>query len=527
MACRGKVVALLAALLWVPACDMAEPAESDGAGMPAASAYFDHRMEFPPRPHAIYPFISEVPPWLGPNLVLDDVLNVTYDGFPGRGGFQRYLLCRAALDGRTVIAALPDLAGKDVGLLNDGALGYAFHAEAAVGAGGTVTGRALSLLNLALTRSVHTTLENVSAGAFSSRLASVSDLSIPPATLDVALLERPDFLTVTPLPRPMAQQLAQVAASLRPDGILAVVQQEQVEDFVWHQGDVVPGLGISQQHAHLDGAGMVLIDQRALPDQVSTVYLYAAAGATLEDLGPSKTSRPEPTWVARTTQVLCEGYGAGMEDEERRKPAEPYRLQYFRPGGLEESLAHLPPLEGLHVADIGAGFGFFAFPLARMVGSRGRVYAVDIDPVAIETMRLRLELNPGLAPPGVLHLHMGLQENPLLPEDSVDLAVAFQVVHLFGPSPPTDSWATLASFLTNLRQAIRPGGHFIAVLPQRPFAMTHLDTALELYRSHGFELSAQTTIPFHPPETVTGVAIWATCFDESVTSTVYDFVVND
>jgi ubiquinone/menaquinone biosynthesis C-methylase UbiE len=46
---------------------------------------------------------------------------------------------------------------------------------------------------------------------------------------------------------------------------------------------------------------------------------------------------------------------------------------------------------GQRVADIGCGFGYFTFRLAVRVGAEGKVYAVDIDPKAIEKVRERKE----------------------------------------------------------------------------------------------------------------------------------------
>jgi SAM-dependent methyltransferase len=54
---------------------------------------------------------------------------------------------------------------------------------------------------------------------------------------------------------------------------------------------------------------------------------------------------------------------------------------------------------GMHVADVGAGRGLLTFPIARIVGPTGRVYATDIDDGAIA--RLREEAarpRPGAAP---------------------------------------------------------------------------------------------------------------------------------
>lgn len=46
---------------------------------------------------------------------------------------------------------------------------------------------------------------------------------------------------------------------------------------------------------------------------------------------------------------------------------------------INKILSKLNLEEGQQVADLGCGnFGFFVFPLARLVGMKGRVYAVDI-----------------------------------------------------------------------------------------------------------------------------------------------------
>src|SRR5690349_20623078 len=44
----------------------------------------------------------------------------------------------------------------------------------------------------------------------------------------------------------------------------------------------------------------------------------------------------------------------------------------------DKLLKMLPFKPGMVVADIGAGSGYFSFPLAQKVGRKGKVYAVDI-----------------------------------------------------------------------------------------------------------------------------------------------------
>src|SRR5213080_4579312 len=44
---------------------------------------------------------------------------------------------------------------------------------------------------------------------------------------------------------------------------------------------------------------------------------------------------------------------------------------------------------GMVVADVGAGSGYHTFPIARVVGARGKVYAVDIQPEMLAILRHR------------------------------------------------------------------------------------------------------------------------------------------
>ena len=49
--------------------------------------------------------------------------------------------------------------------------------------------------------------------------------------------------------------------------------------------------------------------------------------------------------------------------------------------------AHLQP--GMTAMDFGCGMGFFAIPMARLVGSRGRVVAVDLQQKMLNVLRRR------------------------------------------------------------------------------------------------------------------------------------------
>lgn len=55
----------------------------------------------------------------------------------------------------------------------------------------------------------------------------------------------------------------------------------------------------------------------------------------------------------------------------------------------EEILAAVGVAQGQVVVDLGAGPGFFTLPAARLVGEKGRVYAVDVQPALLEVCKRR------------------------------------------------------------------------------------------------------------------------------------------
>lgn len=57
---------------------------------------------------------------------------------------------------------------------------------------------------------------------------------------------------------------------------------------------------------------------------------------------------------------------------------------------ITEILSKMNIIERSHVAELGCGnFGFFVFPLARLVGKKGKVYAVDILKATLDEIKSR------------------------------------------------------------------------------------------------------------------------------------------
>ncbi len=120
----------------------------------------------------------------------------------------------------------------------------------------------------------------------------------------------------------------------------------------------------------------------------------------------------------------------------------------------------LSPLvrEGMTVLEPGPGMGFFTVPLARLVGSRGRVVAVDVQPKMIRKLKRRVA-KAGLEPRVDVRLvaadSMGVSDL----RGTVDFILAFAVVHEM-PSP--------GPFFAQASAAAKAGARLLLVEPAGP-----------------------------------------------------------
>jgi ubiquinone/menaquinone biosynthesis C-methylase UbiE len=82
---------------------------------------------------------------------------------------------------------------------------------------------------------------------------------------------------------------------------------------------------------------------------------------------------------------------------------------------------------GMTVADIGAGSGYLTFPMARLVGPKGKVFAVDIQPEMLEIIQQKM---PEQKVKNIVPI-LGTITDPKLPPNSTDLALMVDVYHEF------------------------------------------------------------------------------------------------
>jgi ubiquinone/menaquinone biosynthesis C-methylase UbiE len=102
------------------------------------------------------------------------------------------------------------------------------------------------------------------------------------------------------------------------------------------------------------------------------------------------------------------------------------------------------------VADIGAGSGFFTFPLAERVGPEGRVFAVDIQQEMLDII-VRRSAKRDIEN---VRTVLGTVDDPRLPEGEIDLALLVDVYHEM-----SHPWEMIDRIVASLA----PGGTLVLV----------------------------------------------------------------
>jgi ubiquinone/menaquinone biosynthesis C-methylase UbiE len=159
----------------------------------------------------------------------------------------------------------------------------------------------------------------------------------------------------------------------------------------------------------------------------------------------------------------------------------PWWLGYFLVSPLRRLIENPERLLGPHarpgmkILEVGCGMGYFTLPLARMVGSEGRVLCVDVQPRMLAALGRRAR-RAGLAdriearPCGAASLGLGDRAS------AFDLAVLIHVLHEL---PDT------ASALAEIRSALKPEGHLLLIEPPGHVSREGFDAQLEVARAAG------------------------------------------
>ena len=202
---------------------------------------------------------------------------------------------------------------------------------------------------------------------------------------------------------------------------------------------------------------------------------------TLIGLGLAQAVATAQSSALSSTQEMhrlhqdSKAYIAHLED--------PKRDAYQKP---EEVIKALNIKQGEVIADIGAGSGYFTARLARPVGEKGRVYAVDINPDLIVHLNRRIrDLNLR----NVVTV-LCAPDDPLLADASVDRFFICDTWHHIGGH---------AKYLALLKRMLKPGGQVIMVDfkkartpvgPPMEMRIARDDLVREM-ETNGFQLAAE------------------------------------
>ena len=136
-----------------------------------------------------------------------------------------------------------------------------------------------------------------------------------------------------------------------------------------------------------------------------------------------------------------------------RSMTDPGRDAWQRPQAVIQSL---DVASGSRVADLGAGGGYFTFPLAQAVGPEGKVYAVDIDEWSLHVIREEGAKRGGM--PSNIELVLASPQDPGLPQQGIDLIFTCNTYHHL---------SNRSVYMKSLTRYSRPGGR-IAIIDFTP-----------------------------------------------------------
>jgi len=137
--------------------------------------------------------------------------------------------------------------------------------------------------------------------------------------------------------------------------------------------------------------------------------------------------------------------------------------------------------EGMTVADIGCGPGFFTIPMARMVGPAGRVFAVDLQEAMLEKVRRKVA-KAGLGERVVIHQ---CSEDTLGLREPLDFALCFWMMHEV-PSPER--------LLKEMAALLKPGGRLLIAEPFAHVGRKRFDSTIACALEAGFAVEAEPSI---------------------------------
>jgi arsenite methyltransferase len=126
----------------------------------------------------------------------------------------------------------------------------------------------------------------------------------------------------------------------------------------------------------------------------------------------------------------------------------PERDQDQKPAQVIEALGLKP---GMSVADLGSGSGYFTRRFVEAVTETGKVYAIDVEPDALQYVEESLV---HMHRPYTVEFILARPDNPKLPFESVDLIFLCNTYHHLEDR---------ITYVRNMKSALKPGGRIVIV----------------------------------------------------------------
>jgi len=140
------------------------------------------------------------------------------------------------------------------------------------------------------------------------------------------------------------------------------------------------------------------------------------------------------------------------------------RMNILKEAGIET---------GFHVLDYGCGPGGYIVPLVKLVGDSGKIYALDMHPLAIEAVQKLTSKK------GITNVQTILSDCKTgLPPNSIDVVLLYDILHHLN---------NVSDVLTELQRILKPKG----ILSLSDHHMKEEDTISQVTGVGLFKLSAK------------------------------------
>jgi predicted methyltransferase len=203
----------------------------------------------------------------------------------------------------------------------------------------------------------------------------------------------------------------------------------------------------------------------SLPSVVAALALgsTACSRATPANANTNATD-PPGTYMGRTLATPMSYQGADWLDRDDRETTE-------QP---EHVLDVLGVKDGMTVADVGAGSGYFTVRIAKRIAPRGHVLATDLQPEMLDLLRTKVSAAKLTNVVPIL----STESDAKLPRGEIDLVLMVDVYHEL-PKP--------AQTLAQVRVSLRPEGRIALVEyrgedPDVPIKPEHKTTLVQVRR---------------------------------------------